>query len=118
MSDLIILTGIRGRGHHGVFPEERRDGQEFIVDVNVYLQSSAAATTDALVDTVNYATVAQVVHGLIIGDPVDLLETLAERIATSILKLGGVTKVDVTVHKPQAPIPVPVADVALRITRP
>jgi dihydroneopterin aldolase len=118
VSDVIILTGIRGHGHHGVFPEERRDGQEFVVDALVYLQASTAATTDALVDTVNYATVAQVVHQLIIGDPVDLLETLAERIATAILNLGGVAKVEITVHKPQAPIPVPFTDVALRITRP
>ncbi len=118
MSDVIILTGIRGHGHHGVFPEERRDGQEFVVDALVYLQASAAATTDTLADTVNYATVAQVVHQLIIGDPVDLLETLAERIATAILNLGGVATVEITVHKPQAPIPVPFTDVALRITRP
>lgn len=118
MSDVIMLTGIRGHGHHGVFPEERRDGQEFIVDALVYMQTSAAATTDALVDTVNYATVAQIVHGLIIGDPVDLIETLAENIATAILQLVGVVKVEITVHKPQAPIPVPFSDVALRITRP
>lgn len=118
VSDIIMLTGICGHGHHGVFAEERRDGQEFIVDVNVHLQSRAAATTDALVDTVNYATVAQVVHELIIGEPVDLIETLAEHIATKILELGGVVKVEVTVHKPQAPIPVPFTDVALRIMRP
>ena len=118
MSDIIMLTGIRGHGHHGVFPQERRDGQEFIVDINVHLASSNAAKSDALADTVNYAVVADMVHERIIGEPVDLIETLAENIAAAVLSLSGVSRVEVTVHKPQAPITVPFADVALRIVRP
>ena len=118
VSDIIMLTGIRGHGHHGVFPQERRDGQEFIVDINVHLASSKAAKSDALADTVNYAVVADMVHERIIGEPVDLIETLAENIAAAVLSLSGVSRVEVTVHKPQAPIAVPFADVALRIVRP
>ena len=118
VSDIIMLTGIRGHGHHGVFPQERRDGQEFIVDINVHLASSNAAKSDALADTVNYAVVADMVHERIIGEPVDLIETLAENIAAAVLSLSGVSRVEVTVHKPQAPIAVPFADVALRIVRP
>ena len=118
VSDIIMLTGIRGHGHHGVFPQERRDGQEFIVDINVHLASSNAAKSDALADTVNYAVVADMVHERIIGEPVDLIETLAENIAAAVLSLSGVSRVEVTVHKPQAPITVPFADVALRIVRP
>ena len=118
VSDIIMLTGIRGHGHHGVFPAERRDGQEFIVDINVHLASSKAAKSDALADTVNYAVVADLVHERIIGEPVDLIETLAENIAAAVLSLSGVSRVEVTVHKPQAPIAVPFADVALRIVRP
>ena len=118
VSDIIMLTGIRGHGHHGVFTAERRDGQEFIVDINVHLASSKAAKSDALADTVNYAVVADLVHERIIGEPVDLIETLAENIAAAVLSLSGVSSVEVTVHKPQAPITVPFADVALRIVRP
>ncbi|MSY41573.1 MAG: dihydroneopterin aldolase [Actinobacteria bacterium] len=118
VSDIIMLTGIRGHGHHGVFPQERRDGQEFIVDINVHLASSNAAKSDALADTVNYAVVADMVHERIIGEPVDLIETLAENIAAAVLSLSGVSRVEVTVHKPQAPIAVPFADVALRIVHP
>ena len=118
MGDIIMLTGIRGHGHHGVFPAERRDGQEFIVDINVHLASSKAAKSDALADTVNYAVVADLVHERIIGEPVDLIETLAENIAAAVLSLSGVSSVEVTVHKPQAPITVPFDDVALRIVRP
>ncbi len=118
VGDIIMLAGIRGRGHHGVFPKERRDGQEFIVDINVHLASSNAAISDALADTVNYAVVADLVHERIIGEPVDLIETLAENIAAAVLSLSGVSSVEVTVHKPQAPIAVPFADVALRIVRP
>ncbi len=113
-----MLAGIRGRGHHGVFPTERRDGQEFIVDISVHLASSSAAISDALADTVNYAVVADLVHERIIGEPVDLIETLAENIAAAVLSLSGVSSVEVTVHKPQAPITVPFDDVALRIVRP
>ena len=118
MGDVIMLAGIRGHGHHGVFPAERRDGQEFIVDINVHLASSKAAKSDALADTVNYAVVADLVHERIIGEPVDLIETLAENIAAAVLSLSGVSSVEVTVHKPQAPITVPLDDVALRIVRP
>ncbi len=118
MGDIIMLAGIRGRGHHGVFPTERRDGQEFIVDISVHLASSSAAVSDALADTVNYAVVADLVHERIIGEPVDLIETLAENIAAAVLSLSGVSSVEVTVHKPQAPITVPFDDVALRIVRP
>ncbi len=113
-----MLTGIRGHGHHGMFPAERRDGQEFIVDINVHLASNSAATSDALADTVNYAVVAEIVHERIVGEPVDLIETLAENIAAAVLALSGVSRVEVMVHKPQAPITVPFADVALRIVRP
>jgi dihydroneopterin aldolase len=118
VGDIIMLAGIRGHGHHGVFPTERRDGQEFIVDISVHLASSSAAISDALADTVNYAVVADLVHERIIGEPVDLIETLAENIAAAVLSLSGVSSVEVTVHKPQAPITVPFDDVALRIVRP
>ena len=115
--DRIVVTGIRGHGRHGVFDHERRDGQEFAVDVELEVGTTAAARSDDLADTVDYGQVAIAVHALIVGEPVDLVETLAERVADACLAFGGVHAVSVTVHKPSAPIPVPFDDVQLRIRR-
>lgn len=117
MADQIRIRGIRGTGHHGVFTHERVDGQEFSVDVTLEVGTSAAADSDDLADTVDYGQVANAVHALIVGEPVDLIETLAERIAEACLGFGGVQRVKVTVHKPHAPIEVPFDDVELRIVR-
>lgn len=117
MADQIIIRGIRGTGHHGVFEHERANGQEFIVDVTLDVSTHRAAGSDALADTVDYGVVADDVHALITSDPVDLIETLAERIASACLAHGGVSAVEVRVHKPQAPIAVPFDDVEVRISR-
>lgn len=118
VTDYIEITGIRGFGYHGVLAEERATGQDFIVDVVMHVDTRAAAQTDDLALTVNYAEVAERVHARIVGDPVDLIETLAEGIASDVLGFVGVTSVEVRVHKPSAPIPVPFDDVVVRITRP
>ena len=117
MTDQIAITGIRGTGHHGVFAHERADGQEFVVDVVLDVSTSTAASSDVLDDTVDYGAVAVAVHELITGEPVDLIETLAERIAQACLGFAGVIRVAVTVHKPSAPIPVSFDDVEVRIVR-
>lgn len=117
MPDQIIVTGIRGIGHHGVFDFERQKGQEFVVDVVLDVDTARAASSDDLADTVNYADVANGVHALIVGEPVDLIETLAERVADSCLAHPGARRVLVTVHKPQAPIEVSFDDVMIRIER-
>jgi dihydroneopterin aldolase len=117
MADRIVITGIRGVGHHGVFEHERADGQEFVADVRLDVSTRAAAGSDALADTVHYGLVAGAVHAVIVGEPVDLVETLAERIAQACLAFEGVQRVRVTVHKPHAPIEVPFDDVEIRITR-
>lgn len=116
--DRIEITGIRGRGHHGVFDHERRLGQEFIVDVVLEVDLTAAGASDDLGDTVDYGVVAEQVHAHITGEPVDLLETLAERIAQSCLAHPGVNAVHLAIHKPQAPISVPFDDVVVRVRRP
>lgn len=116
--DLILLTGVRAFGRHGVLPQERAAGQDFVVDLVLHVPSVAdAARTDDLALTVNYATAAQAVVDVVEGPGVDLIETLAERIAQACLQDPKVRRVTVTVHKPQAPIPVPFADVAVQITR-
>ncbi|MBI1349922.1 MAG: dihydroneopterin aldolase [Actinomycetales bacterium] len=117
MADQITITGIRGVGHHGVFDHERAEGQEFVVDVTLDVSTAAAAETDDLARTVDYGVVATAVHALIEGEPVDLIETLAERIADACLAFEAVACVAVTVHKPNAPIPVPFDDVTVRIVR-
>jgi 7,8-dihydroneopterin aldolase/epimerase/oxygenase len=117
VSDLISLTGLRVRGFHGVFEHERRDGQEFVVDAVLEVSTSAAAASDALADTVDYGELAQRLAAVVAGEPVDLLETLVARLAGACLADPRVEAATVTVHKPQAPIPLAFADVAVTIRR-
>jgi dihydroneopterin aldolase len=115
--DRIALTGLRVRGRHGVYDFERRDGQDFVVDVTLELDTSAAAKSDDVADTVHYGELAEAIAAVVAGEPVNLLETLAERLATVCLADPRVTAAEVTVHKPQAPIPQAFADVAVTIRR-
>lgn len=115
--DRICITGLRARGHHGVLGHERRDGQDFIVDIELFLDLGPAGNADDLSLTVDYGELAQRVHGAVESDPVDLIETLAQRIAIICLSEPPVRRVVVTVHKPQAPVPVPVTEVAVTIER-
>ncbi len=117
MTDRITITGIRGIGHHGVFEHERINGQEFVVDVILTVDIQRAAATDDLADTVDYGAVADAVHSLIVGEPLNLIETLADRMAQACLAFDGVRSVVVTLHKPQAPIQVPFADVTITVER-
>lgn len=115
--DRIALTGLRLRGRHGVYPAERRDGQEFVVDLTLALDTAPAAASDDVADTVHYGELAQDVAAIVGGPPVALLETLADRIARAVLTRPRVRSVTVTVHKPHAPIPLDFADVAVTIHR-
>ncbi|MEW1549314.1 dihydroneopterin aldolase [Streptomyces tsukubensis] len=115
--DRVALRGLKARGHHGVFPREREEGQTFIVDLELGLDTRPAAADDDLAKTVHYGIVAEEVVAIVEGDPVDLIETLAERIARACLKYEGVEEVEVVVHKPDAPITVPFDDVTITIRR-
>ena len=115
--DRITLTGVRVRAHHGVFDFEREQGQEFVIDVSVAVDLSAAASGDDLGRTVHYGELAEAVVAAVERDPVDLIETVAERVAAVALAHPAVEEVEVTVHKPEAPIRVPFADVAVTIVR-
>jgi dihydroneopterin aldolase / 2-amino-4-hydroxy-6-hydroxymethyldihydropteridine diphosphokinase len=115
--DRIRITGISATGHHGVFDHERRDGQTFVADVVLHVDTRPAAAQDRLDLTVDYGAVATRVAAVLSGEPVDLIETLAERVAAVALDHPGVAAVDVVLHKPQAPIPVPFGDVAVEIHR-
>jgi dihydroneopterin aldolase len=115
--DRLAVRGLVFRGHHGVFESERRDGQDFLVDLELGIDSTTAAATDDLRDTVDYGTLVDEVRVAVEDDPVDLIETLAQRLADVCLAHSGVQSVEVTVHKPHAPIPATFADVALTIHR-
>jgi dihydroneopterin aldolase/2-amino-4-hydroxy-6-hydroxymethyldihydropteridine diphosphokinase len=117
MSDKISLTGISGFGYHGVLESERKNGQEFLVDVVLYCDLSEAGKSDDLSKTINYADVAALIHKRIIGEQVNLLERLAELIAEDIFKIFEINEIEVTVHKPQAPIPLLFTDVSVSIKR-
>lgn len=116
-TDRIAIRGLAARGHHGVLDHERRDGQDFLVDLVLWVSTRSAAASDHIEDTVDYGTLAIDVAAVVAGEPVRLIETLAERVAVRCLADSRVQAVEVTVHKPQAPIPVPFDDVTVTILR-
>ena len=117
MPDRIELRGLTARGRHGWFPHEREDGQTFVVDVSLGVDTRAAAVSDDLTETVDYGSLAERVVGLVSGEPVRLVETLAQRVADLCLAEPKVEDVEVTVHKPEAPVSVPFGDVTVTIRR-
>ncbi|UUL76641.1 dihydroneopterin aldolase [Pseudarthrobacter sp. Fe7] len=115
--DRITLTGVTAVGYHGVFDFERREGQPFVVDAVLYLDFTEAAQSDDVRDTAHYGEVAQRITDWITAEPLNLIEALAVRIADSLLAEFSLHAVDITVHKPQAPIEVPFGDVAVTVHR-
>lgn len=116
-TDRLAVRGIEAYGHHGVFDFERREGQRFTVDLVLGMDTRPAARSDDLQDTVDYGTLVAAVKEAVETDPVDLIETLAQRIADVCLNDSRVQWTEVTVHKPEAPIEATFTDVALTITR-
>ena len=117
MTDRIELRGLKVRGHHGVFDHERRDGQDFLVDVVVWMDLDRASRSDDLADTLHYGELAQRTAAIVSGEPCDLIETVAGRIADDVMTDARVHAAEVTLHKPQAPIPLEFADVAVVVRR-
>ncbi|TDD79010.1 dihydroneopterin aldolase [Actinomadura rubrisoli] len=115
--DHIELRGLRARGRHGCLPAERELGQEFVVDVVLGLDTRPAAAGDDLSRTVDYGSLAGRLVAVVEGEPVNLIETLADRLAKICLEDAMVAKAEITVHKPSAPVPYPFTDVAVKITR-
>jgi 7,8-dihydroneopterin aldolase/epimerase/oxygenase len=116
-ADRLAVRGVEAVGHHGVFDFERRDGQVFVVDLVLGLDTRAAARSDDLQDTVDYGSLVAAVKQAIETDPVDLIEKLAQRIADLCLADPRVQWTEVTVHKPSAPIEATFSDVTLTINR-
>lgn len=118
MKDHISLLGISAIGFHGVFPDERRDGQIFSVDLKLFLDLEPASKSDDLELTVNYASVAAIAVEEITGEPLDLIEALASRISSRILgDFPLIESIEVTVHKPSAPVGVNFSDISVTIVR-
>lgn len=115
MADRITLTGIDVHGHHGVLEHERTHGQTFSVDITCWLDAPGG---DDLTNTVNYAELAQLAHDVVSGTPRQLIETVAGEIAeTALDRYDVLHAIEVTVHKPHAPIPLPFKDVAVTARR-
>jgi dihydroneopterin aldolase/2-amino-4-hydroxy-6-hydroxymethyldihydropteridine diphosphokinase len=117
MTDRIVLRGLVARGRHGVLPQERRDGQDFVVDATLELDVRGAGATDDLTRTVHYGELATALADVVRGEPVALLETLAERLARVCVADPRVQAAEVTVHKPAAPIPETFGDAAVTVRR-
>jgi len=116
-TDSITLTGIRVNAHHGVYDFERENGQDFVVDVTVWLDLARASASDDVGQTIHYGQLAEEIAQAATHNPVDLIETVAERIAAVVLAHKPAERVQVTVHKPSAPISVPFTDVSVQIER-
>ncbi len=115
--DRITLTGLRVFGRHGVHEHERAQGQEFVVDATIWLDLAPAAATDELSATLDYGALAQRAARIVGGQPCNLIETVAARIATEVLTDHRVHAVEITVHKPRAPLPLPFTDVSVTTRR-
>ncbi|WP_069165906.1 dihydroneopterin aldolase [Nocardia altamirensis] len=116
-ADRIELRGLRAFGHHGVFDHERRDGQEFVVDLTVWVDFAVAAASDDLVATVDYGQLAENAVRIIQGPPRNLIETVVSEIADDVMTDPRISSVEVVVHKPAAPIPHAFADVRVVTSR-
>lgn len=116
-ADRIVLRGLRVRGHHGVFDHERRDGQEFVVDLVLHVDLAPAAASDDLADTVDYGVLAERAAAVVEGPPRQLIEAVAGEVAERVLDDPRVAEVEVTLHKPCAPIARSFDDVAVLVRR-
>ncbi|RZS41217.1 dihydroneopterin aldolase [Herbihabitans rhizosphaerae] len=117
MTDRITLTGLRVHGHHGVLDREKADGQHFLVDITVWVDLNTAAASDELSDTIDYGVLAERAAAIVGGPPRDLIETVSAEIADEVMADERVHAVEVTLHKPSAPIPLTFADVAVTARR-
>jgi dihydroneopterin aldolase len=117
MLDRVCIAGLRVRGNHGVLDHERVNGQDFVIDAVLWLDTGPAAASDDLSMTADYSDIASRLANVVAGPPVALIETLAARLAAACLADPVVREAEITVHKPQAPVAVDLADISVTIRR-
>jgi dihydroneopterin aldolase len=117
VTDRIQVDGIEVLARHGVLDHEKVESQRFLIDLSVLLDLSKAGASDDLADTVDYGRLAQVAHDVVAGESHQLIEKVADRVATTLLAEPGVERVIVSVHKPDAPIPLEFGDVSVTVDR-
>jgi len=117
VADRIELRGLKVHGRHGVFDHERASGQDFLIDITVWIDLADAAASDDLADTYDYGALAQLAADVVAGPPRNLIETVGTEIADQVMEDHRVHAVEVVVHKPQAPIPLKFDDVAVVVRR-
>ncbi|MHB1487819.1 MAG: dihydroneopterin aldolase [Acidimicrobiales bacterium] len=117
MADLILVSGLRALGTHGVLPEEKDRAQPFQVDLEIEADLAPAGRSDRLVDTIDYSELARFVTSVVEDQSFDLLERLAQVIAETVLAVQAVQAVTVSVTKLRPPLDVDVATVGVRINR-
>jgi dihydroneopterin aldolase len=115
--DVIHLRGLEFYAYHGLLPEERTLGQKFLVDMDIFLSLQMAGNSDKVEDTVSYAEVYSIIRKYMLGEPVNLLENLAEQIACQVLASFSCSAVRIEIHKPQAPVPGIFRDISVEIWR-
>lgn len=116
--DKIILTGISAVGFHGVHDFERKNGQLFSIDLEIGLDLSKAGKNDELSETIDYSSVVGMVINILTGQPVNLIEKIAELVCEEIFKNFMQAKsVTVVIHKPEAPVGANILDVAVKLER-
>lgn len=118
MADRIELRGLEVHARHGVYAHELAEGQRFVIDLVLSTDLGPAGDSDDLAHTVDYGAVATAVHEVVATERWDLIERVATRVSEVVLGLDGhIQSVVVTVHKPDAPIPLEFEDVAVTIER-
>ncbi|MGF1616452.1 MAG: dihydroneopterin aldolase [Acidimicrobiia bacterium] len=117
MTDRIRISGIEVLARHGVLDFEKQNDQKFLIDLELSIDLVAAAATDRLEDTVDYGELSQRTHDYVASNSFDLIEKLAHGVADLAMEYSKVGAVEVTVHKPEAPIEVPFADVSVTVSR-
>ena len=117
MTDSIRITGLELFGHHGVFDFEKHDGQRFLIDLTVWLETDRASHSDDLNQTLDYSALVNKVAEVVQGEPLDLIETLASRVLDVVWGFDQAHSAEVTIHKPDAPVEFPVADISVTMKR-
>lgn len=117
LNDSIRITGLELFGYHGVYDHEKQNGQRFLVDLAVWIDTENASVSDDLSQTLDYGELVQAVAAEVQGESVDLIEKLAAKVLDVVWRFEEALVAEVTVHKPEAPVGFPVTDISVTLKR-